>query len=346
MNQSYSLRQLGWQPFFQQQLSLDEYEHTVCGRITEHHRSEYIVQLETQSKALAISQNLPNMVVGDWVLLDQNLQFVRLLQRKSLFSRKSAGAALKQQMIAANVDTLFIVMSLNQDFNLNRLERYLALAHDADVEPVVVLSKRDLCDDVESKVAQVQALNPLLMVVALNGLLTQAAELLAPWCGNGKTVSFVGSSGVGKSTLINRLLGEEVSQTNGIREDDDKGKHTTTARCLYISEQNGAVMDTPGMRELQLAGSEQSLQTTFADIEEFAQHCRFKDCHHQNEPSCAVLKALEQGELDARRLVNYQKLLKEQAHNNASLKQQRDKDKQFGKFVKQALKERKLHKGW
>ena len=339
MNQNYSLRQLGWQPYYQQQLSLEEYEQTNCARITAHHRSEYVAQLESQRIALPITNNLPVMTVGDWVLLDSDNRFIRQLDRQSLFSRKGAGSQIKQQHISANIDTLFIVSSLNQDFNLSRLERYLALAHDTEVEPVVVLTKTDLCQDAADKIAQVRALDPLLMVIAVNGLLDQAAETLSPWCKTGKTVSFVGSSGVGKSTLINRLLGEEVTFTNGIREDDDKGKHTTTSRSLHISENKGVIIDTPGMRELQLIGCEDGIQNTFADIESLAKQCRFNDCHHVDEPNCAVLQAIVKEELDSRRLNNYQKLLREQAHNNASLKQQKDKGKQLSKMYKRVLTE-------
>lgn len=339
MNQNYSLRQLGWQPYYQQQLSLEEYEQTNCARITAHHRSEYVAQLESQRIALPITNNLPSMTVGDWVLLDSDNRFIRQLDRQSLFSRKGAGSQIKQQHISANIDTLFIVSSLNQDFNLSRLERYLALAHDAEVEPVVVLTKTDLCQDAADKTAQVQALDPLLMVIAVNGLLDQTAEALSPWCKTGKTVSFVGSSGVGKSTLINRLLGEEITFTNGIREEDDKGKHTTTSRSLYISEDKGVIIDTPGMRELQLIGCEDGIQNTFADIQALANQCRFNDCHHVDEPNCAVLQAIAKGELDSRRLNNYQKLSREQAHNNASLKQQKDKGKQLSKMYKRVLTE-------
>lgn len=339
MNKNYSLRQLGWQPYYQQQLSLEEYEQTNCARIVAHHRGEYIVQLESQRIALPITNNLPVMTVGDWILLDSDNRFIRQLERQSLFSRKGAGSQIKQQHISANIDTLFIVSSLNQDFKLSRLERYLALAHDAGVEPVVVLTKADLCQDSAGKTLQVQALDPLLMVLTVNGLLKQAAELLSPWCKTGKTVSFVGSSGVGKSTLINRLLGEELILTNGIREDDDKGKHTTTSRSLYISETKGVIIDTPGMRELQLIGCEDGIKSTFNDIESLAKQCRFNDCHHVNEPDCAVLQAIIKEELDSRRLNNYQKLLREQAHNNASLKQQKDKGKQLSKMYKRVLAE-------
>lgn len=341
MNTIYSLSQLGWQPFYQQQLTLDEYEHSICARVINHHRSEYIVQTNCEQVRIPIHSNLAVMTVGDWLLLDQHQQFERLLERKALLSRKSAGAEVKLQHIASNIDTLFIVMSLNQDFNLNRLERYLTLAHDAQVEPVVILSKSDLCQDVTEKIALVQALDPLLEIVAINGLESRAIEQLQPWCKSGKTVSFVGSSGVGKSTLINQLIQDKVALTNDIRQGDDKGKHTTTARSVFISTEHGVIIDTPGMRELQLAGSEESLHTTFADIEQLAVQCHFSDCQHHDEPHCAVQRAIDDGELDVRRLTNYQKLMREQAHNHASLKEKRDKDRQFGKLIRQVTRGKK-----
>ncbi|GHF77913.1 ribosome small subunit-dependent GTPase A [Thalassotalea marina] len=341
MNTIYSLSQLGWQPFYQQQLTLEEYEHSICARVINHHRSEYIVQTNSEQVRLPIHANLPMMTVGDWLLLDQNQQFKRLLERKTLLSRKGAGAEMKLQHITSNIDTLFVVMSLNQDFNLNRLERYLTLAHDAQVEPVVILSKSDLCQDVAEKVIQVQALDPLLEIVAINGLESCAIEQLQPWCKSGKTVSFVGSSGVGKSTLINQLVQDEVALTNDIRQGDDKGKHTTTSRSVYISAEHGVIIDTPGMRELQLVGSEESLHTTFADIEQLASHCRFSDCQHQDEPNCAVQRAIDGGELDTRRFKNYQKLLREQAFNHASLREKREKERQFGKLIRQVTRGKK-----
>lgn len=338
MNNSYSLRQLGWQPYFQQQLSLEEFEQTTPARVIAHHRSEYWLQSESSKTVLFITPNLPSLTVGDWILLDDDNKYVRELERQTYFSRKAAGHHVKEQAIAANVDTLFIVMSLNQDFNLSRLERYLTLASDSGSEPVVILTKADLCEFVNDKVAQVQKLDPLLSVVSINALNTSEAECLKPWCKPGKTVSFVGSSGVGKSTLINCILGDEIAATSSIREDDDKGKHTTTSRALYVSEEYGVIIDTPGMREIQIHGSESSLQSTFTDIEQLAKQCRFSNCSHINEPGCEVLNAVERGELELRRLQNFQKLQREMAHNNASLKELRDKDKQFGKMVRNVIK--------
>ncbi|GAA5217145.1 ribosome small subunit-dependent GTPase A [Corallincola platygyrae] len=339
MNSTISLTLLGWQPFFQQQLSLVEYETAQIARVIAHHRSAYVLQMEQAQFSLPITSSLPSMVLGDWLLVDDDQRFMRQLDRKSLFKRKAPGTKLGEQLIAANVDTLFIVCSLNHDFNLSRIERYLALAYEADVEPVVVLTKQDLCDDADCKRQQIQALDPLLMVVSVNALDGDCCEPLLSWCQPGRTVSLLGSSGVGKSTLTNTLMGNTVQVTAGIREDDSKGRHTTTARSMHLMPTGAVLIDTPGMRELQLTDCEEGVNQAFADIDELAQQCRFADCQHNGEPGCAVQKAVDVGELDPRRLDNYFKLMREQARNSASLADRRAKDKQFGKMVKSVMSE-------
>jgi ribosome biogenesis GTPase len=239
------------------------------------------------------------------------------------------------------------VCSLNHDFNLSRIERYLALINESDVEPVIVLTKADLCDDADELKAQVQKLDPLLMVESVNGLDESSVTKLMSWCGEGQTVAFIGSSGVGKSTLVNTLLGEQEQATGGIREDDSKGRHTTTSRSIHLLPSGAILMDTPGMREIQLADSEAGVSETFADIEALAESCRFNDCQHQTEPGCAVQAAIEGGSLELRRFTNYQKLLREQAHNGATLAKVRAQNKQFGKMVRNVVGEkRKRQQGY
>jgi len=288
---------------------------------------------------------MPAITVGDWLLLTPDGQFDQLLKRQSLFRRKAAGSRVAEQLIAANVDTLFVVMSLNDDFNLSRIERYLSLAHEAGVEPVVILSKVDLCDDPDNLRSQVQSLDPLLMVETINGLDPKETNKLAPWCGTGNTVALMGSSGVGKSTIVNTLLGGDVQLTRGVREDDSKGRHTTTGRSLHPLPQGGLLLDTPGMRELQLTDCDDGVSATFADITSLAQQCRFGDCRHGGEPGCAVQQAVAEGMLESRRLASFQKLTREQAHNSASLAEKRAKDKSFGKLVKAHLSDKKHRKG-
>lgn len=341
-----SLQQLGWQPVFQQQLTLEDYDHSVIARITAHHRSGYTLASEQGEITLPIHHNQPAMTVGDWVILNSELQFDRLLVRQSLFSRKAAGSRVAEQYISANIDTVFIVVSLNNDFNLSRIERYLALANEAQVEALIVLTKKDLCDDYEDKVQQVQSLDPMLMIEAVNSLDQDSTQVLSPWCKTGKTVALMGSSGVGKSTLVNSLLGEASQATGGIREDDSKGRHTTTSRSLHLLESGGLLLDTPGMRELQLADCAEGVSETFSDVEELAMHCRFSDCHHESEPGCKIRAAIESGELSERRFTNYQKLLREQARNGASLAEQRASNKQLSKMYRNVQSEsRNIKKG-
>lgn len=337
MNKTMSLGQLGWQPFFQQQLTLDEFESCICGRITDHHRSEYIVQTENKKVRLPITSSTPAMTVGDWVLLNAEHVLERLLERKSIVSRKAAGTKVEEQFIAANLDTLFIVASLNQDFNLSRIERYLAIAHEAQIEPVVVLTKRDKCNSVDEFITQVTTLEPYLAIVAVNSLDQDSVSPLLPWLKLGKTVSVVGSSGVGKSTLIGTLLGNNAILTGEIREADAKGRHTTTARSMYYLPSGGIILDTPGMREIQLTSCEDGVSQTFADVEAIIQACRFSNCQHTNEPGCAVNQAIADGQLTERRVQSYQKLQREQAHNAASLQQKRAKDKAFSKMCRQVI---------
>ncbi|MEJ2765053.1 ribosome small subunit-dependent GTPase A [Photobacterium sp. MCCC 1A19761] len=344
MNSTMTLSQLGWQPVFQQQLTLDDLETSITGRILAHHRSGYVVQTEQGEHQLPIHHRLPAMTVGDWILLDHDHQFVRQLERTSLFSRRAPGSKVAEQYIAANVDTLFIVCSLNDDFNLSRIERYLALAREYNVEPVVVLTKADLCDDADDKRAAVQAIDPMLMVEAVNALEPTSGDSLSLWCKTGKTVAFMGSSGVGKSTLVNTLMGESIQQTGSIREDDSKGRHTTTSRSLHFMPSGAVLIDTPGMRELQLADCETGVSETFADVEALSKACRFSDCQHQSEPGCAIQDALETGTLDQRRLNNYFKLLREQARNSSALHEQRARFKQIHKSNRVIVSEKRLMK--
>lgn len=332
--QPLNLPQLGWNNLFQQQLTLEELEHSRVARVVEHHRSGYKLLSEDGETTLAIHKSLPMMTVGDWLLLDKQGGFERLLDRQSLFARKAAGSKVAEQLIAANVSTLFIVCALNDDFNLSRIERYLATSNEAEVEPVIVLTKADLVTDAEEKRQQVQQLDPLLMVEMLNALDGEQYTSLSSWCKSGSTVAFMGSSGVGKSTLVNGLLGESVQLTRGIRESDSKGRHTTTGRSMHFLPSGGVLIDTPGMRELQLFDCADGVAETFSDIEALAERCRFSDCQHDSEPGCAVINAIETGQLEQRRLNNYLKLMREQQRNSATLAERRASYKQQTKMYR------------
>lgn len=262
--------------------------------------------------------------VGDFVMIDRkekdhgNAMIRQILSRKSVFIRKAAGTSQEVQVVAANIDTVFICMSLNNDFNLRRLERYLSIAWDSGATPVIVLTKSDLCEEIPKRLAEIDKIAFGADVVLTSGVSQDGHAKLFQYITSGKTVAFIGSSGVGKSTLINRILSEEVMETNEIRK-DDKGRHSTTRRELFLTDSGGAVIDTPGMRELGLESAD--LGKTFVDIGELAESCRFKDCKHENEPGCAVRKAIEDGLITEDRLQSYLKLKKEAKYDGLNSKQ-------------------------
>ena len=250
--------------------------------------------------------------VGNFVLVNWNESgnssiIESLLPRKSAFIRKAAGEPQQEQIVAANIDTVFLCMALNHDFNLRRLERYISIAWDSGAMPVVVLTKSDLCDDLEQKLSEVSSVAFGVDVLVTTSTEENGYKVLLPFISEGKTIAFIGSSGVGKSTLINRLLGKDQLKTNGLR-NDDKGRHTTTHRELFLLPSGGMVIDTPGMREFGMWDNDTGIEKTFADIEELAAQCKFRNCTHTNEPGCAIRSALEMGELEMNRWQSYQKL--------------------------------------
>lgn len=288
---------------------------------------------------------MPEMVVGDWILLDNQQQFVQLFERKTSFSRKAAGSKVKTQLIAANIDTAFIVSSMNDEFNLSRIERFLALVNESGAEAVILLSKQDQAIEPEKFIKKVQALDPNLTIQAMNCLDATCQSTLSPWLKPGSTIAVIGSSGVGKSTLINSLLGEERQSTGHIRENDTKGRHTTTRRSLIMLASGGLILDTPGIREIQLAECKTGISVTFADIERYAAQCRFNNCQHQVEPNCAVQQAIKSGDLEQRRLTNYLKLRQEEMLNSASLSEKRASGKALSKYHKRTQHQARNLKG-
>ena len=275
--------------------------------------------------------------VGDWVVLDEQLAGIdRVLDRKTLFKRVGAGSDPGYQPIAANIDTLFIVTSCNEEFKESRLERYLSLCNEAGAMPVIVLTKIDLTGDVDSYIARARSVQAGVPVETANAVDPASLEGVRAWLDENSTVALVGSSGVGKSTLLNALAGSLLAATHEIRDQDKKGRHTTTSRQLHRLPGGGLVIDVPGMRELRVAEIERSLGIVFEDIELLAGQCQFADCQHLSEPGCAVLRAIEENTLDKRRLASYQKLRRENALATATLSEKRARQRDFGKMVKQA----------
>ena len=280
-------------------------------------------------------------VIAEWSVGDGNAVITGLYPRKSCFIRKAAGTGKQEQVVAANIDTAFICMSLNNNFNIRRLERYLSVTYDSGAAPVIVLTKSDLCSDADSKIAEVQNAAAGVDVFAISSL-DGDYEAVMKYILPGKTVAFIGSSGVGKSTLINKLTGTDSLTTREIG-NDDKGRHTTTHRELITLANGAFVIDTPGMRELGMWDSGDGIDTAFADIDELARACRFSDCTHTSEPDCAVRKALEDGILDAARLESYRKLKTENDYatdNSRYLEVKRAKFKEIAKINKSGRKNR------
>lgn len=341
------LIELGLDSFFQQQLIADDLSTVKPVRIMNVHRSGLHLMGDGFDRHVELSGKDHEMqsTVGDWLLLDPDThRVVRRLERKSLFKRRAPGTNHREQLIAANVDTLFIVSSCNKDFNEARLERYLAIAREAQVMAIVVLTKTDLVDDPLEYVYKARKLAPAIQVEAVNALSCKSLECLDPWLGNGQTIALLGSSGVGKSTITNTLAGVKNITTQAIREDDAKGRHTTTSRSMHQLPGGAWLLDTPGMRELQLTDVKTGLDDVFAEISALANDCRFSDCQHENEPGCRVQEAIRSDDIDPSRLDRWRKLVREESYNSASLAERRARDKAFGQLIKRVTSAKKAKK--
>lgn len=326
------LIQLGWNAVMQEKFAEFEDQGFIIGRVATEHSQIYRVYTEQRELLAELSgkmrfnaserADLP--AVGDWVAIKEHgdkALIHAILPRKSKFSRKVAGTVIEEQIVAANVDYVFIVISLNNDFNLRRMQRYLLLAGESGVTPVIVLSKADLCNNAADRTAEVRTIAVGAPIHVISSISNEGLEELAPYLKQGMTVAVLGSSGVGKSTLINCLMGKAVQKVNEIRQGDDRGKHTTTHRELLVLPNGGLLIDTPGMRELQLWGTEEGLSAAFKDIELVAAQCFYNDCKHIKEPGCAVKAAMYNGTLDSDRIQDYKSMGNELAH--LSLKAQK-----------------------
>jgi ribosome biogenesis GTPase len=326
---------LGWTAHFARQADADA-AHPL--RITEVHRSTVNALGPDGPCELTAPDGTGLLAVGDWVSAENNV-VTSVYNRQSSLKRQAAGEAAREQLIAANVTTLGIVTSCNADFNLRRIERYLVLSADAGCLPLVILTKADETDEADDYVRRTEALSPLLTALAIDATDPLEIERLHPWCKAGDTLALVGSSGVGKTTIRNALTGEDEA-TQGIREDDARGRHTTTSRAMRRTVAGGWLIDTPGMRALPLTDVADGIEAVFADIEELALSCRFSDCAHETEPGCAVQAAVKDGTLDADRIRRWRKLKAEDRHNSETVAEARSRGKKFGKIVR-GVKERK-----
>lgn len=333
---------LGWSPFYMSQLELDELETLVPARIATVHRDRVVGFSEIGPLEMTLDPGITTaaVAVGDWVLCaPAQHRLTRVLDRQTELTRGTEYHTGEKQLIAANLDTLFITSSCNNDFNAARLERYLALAHDAMITPVILLTKADKCDDPDIYIDQARQLGRHLEVIACDAKNDDVAELLSPWCGEGQTVALAGSSGVGKTTVANALTGGNAL-TQDIREDDARGRHTTTGRSLHRMKTGGWLIDTPGMRGLGVAEVAYGIDVTFPEISERAAQCKFRDCEHETEPGCAVQAAIASGDIDPDRLLRFKKLKQENAHATQTIAQARDRARKQGKIYRSAAKKK------
>jgi len=364
------LYQLGWDDFFQGEFDQINPGSWAPVRVVRENRGQYIItDGVTKSPAQLAgsfrmhshdSNQIPT--VGDWVCVQGELSgdlviIHALIPRRTLIERQVAGDESRSQLMAANIDTLFLVSGLDAEFNLNRIQRYLTLAGNSGAQPVIILNKSDLCQDLPGALQSIEAIAPNVAVHTISAISETSMECILPYVEPGQTVAMLGSSGVGKSTLANALLGEARLLTQSNRDADGKGRHTTTWRELIPLPRGGNLIDLPGMRELQLTGDEEGLKQVFEDIELLAEQCRFRNCRHEGEPGCAIDAAIEEGELDGARYEQYLKMKREtefakareaeRARKAGSLNQARvQKDRKFKRIHQNLRKNRKAEEKW
>jgi ribosome biogenesis GTPase len=322
------LQQLGWNDALAAAFQPYATEGAVPARVALEHTHIYRVLTESGETLARVAGRIRHRAgsradfpaVGDWIAVEPSphggdARIIATLPRRSRFSRRAAGDPTEEQVVAANIDTVFLVSGLDGDFNPRRIERYLLVAWDSGATPVIVLNKADVVDDPESMVESVRRVAAGVPVHAISCRVPGGVDILRQYLGAGETGALLGSSGVGKSTIVNQLIGRDLLRTRDVRESDSRGRHTSAARQLVLLPRSGVLIDTPGMREIQLWDTGEALTGTFADIDALAGRCRFRDCRHRHEPDCAVRAADESGELPPGRLESYHKLEDEQAHH-------------------------------
>lgn len=352
------LTRLGLTPDLQTQFELHQQDISNLARVIKEHKELYVIQNSngeynaeiTGNMRFSAESRIDFPAVGDWVeatVFDGGQAIIhKILPRFSLLERQSVGAHGEKQLIATNINIAFIVQAVDRDFNLNRLERYFVLAHNGGIKPVIILNKTDLISEEQLEVLNQQVQKRMkncriFMTSTVSGL---GLLSIRDYLKNGETYCFIGSSGVGKSTIINYLLGKELLDTKEISSATNKGQHTTTHRELIVLENGGILIDTPGMREVGMTEVGAGMVMTFDDITELAKNCKFSNCSHVDEPGCKVLEAIENGNLSNEEYENYKKLERQSEHFTSTVAEKRKKDKAFGKMIKDVLKSKKRTK--